>query len=150
MAEPTAPIAPASAAEDAATTAVASLAIGDAATDSKAVTTESTVESTVEPSTSAPAETPGEVPAHRSHDPSNNAKRTDPFMFGQRFLTQEDNVYEYNAWDHVETDDAFKEYSEKQYELQRSSPVSDFDKCEYSSSLSLSLPAPYTPCSRSK
>lgn len=123
MAESPAPIAPA--AEDAATTAVASLAIGDAATDSKAVSTESTTSS---------AETPGEVPAHRSHDPSNNAKRTDPFMFGQRFLTQEDNVFEYNAWDHVETDDAFKEYSEKQYELQRSSPVSDFDKCTFSPS----------------
>ncbi|CAK7270585.1 hypothetical protein SEPCBS119000_004166 [Sporothrix epigloea] len=75
----------------------------------------------------------GEVPAHRSHDPANNAKRTDPFMFGQRFLTQEDNVFEYNAWDHVETDDAFKEYAEKQYELQRSAPVSEFDKSRFNS-----------------
>ncbi|KJR84440.1 tRNA(Thr) (cytosine(32)-N(3))-methyltransferase [Sporothrix schenckii 1099-18] len=99
------------AAEDVATAAAASLAAGDAST---------------------PAETPAvEVPAHRSHDPSNNQKRTDPFMFGQRFLTQEDDVFEYNAWDHVETDDAFKEYSEKQYELQRSSPVSDFDKSRF-------------------
>ncbi|KAL1892114.1 hypothetical protein Sste5346_007269 [Sporothrix stenoceras] len=130
MAEPVAPITPA---QVAATSAVASLATGDAATDSKAVesTAESTVESTTaEPATSS-AETPAEVPAHRSHDPSNNAKRTDPFMFGQRFLTQEDNVFEYNAWDHVETDDAFKEYSEKQYELQRGSPVSDFDKSRF-------------------
>ncbi|EFX01475.1 actin-binding protein [Grosmannia clavigera kw1407] len=69
--------------------------------------------------------------AHRSHDPSSNQKRTDPFMFGQRFLTEEDNVFEYNAWDHVETDDAFKEYAEKQYELQRQSPVSDFDKTRF-------------------
>jgi hypothetical protein len=113
------------AAEDVATAAVASLAIGDAA-DSKAVTAEAAAAPT-----STPAETPAaDVPAHRSHDPSNNQKRTDPFMFGQRFLTQEDDVFEYNAWDHVETDDAFKEYSEKQYELQRSSPVSDFDKCK--------------------
>lgn len=69
-----------------------------------------------------------EVPAHRSHDPSSNAKRTDPFMFGQRYLEAGDNVYEYNAWDHVETDDAYKEYAEKQFEMQRQSPVSDFDK----------------------
>lgn len=111
------------AAEDVATTAVASLALGDVA-DSKAV------EAVAAPAL-VPAETPAtDVPAHLSHDPTNNQKRTDPFMFGQRFLTQEDNVFEYNAWDHVETDDAFKEYSEKQYDLQRSSPVSDFDKCK--------------------
>ncbi|CAK7222425.1 hypothetical protein SCUCBS95973_004833 [Sporothrix curviconia] len=110
------------AAEDAAARTVASLAISDA----------------VPASTPAPEETPAaaaaaDVPAHRSHDPANNAKRTDPFMFGQRFLTQEDDVFEYNAWDHVETDDAFKEYAEKQYELQRSAPVSDFDKSRFNS-----------------
>ncbi|CAK7211486.1 hypothetical protein SBRCBS47491_001142 [Sporothrix bragantina] len=123
MADQVSAVAPATvpvAAEDAATKAVASLAISDAAPASA----------------SGPEETPAavaDVPAHRSHDPANNAKRTDPFMFGQRFLTQEDNVFEYNAWDHVETDDAFKEYAEKQYELQRSAPVSDFDKSRFNS-----------------
>lgn len=104
----------------AATEAAASLAISGAA-DSKVAQVE------------ADAQADASVPAHLSHDPTNNQKRTDPFMFGQRFLTQEDNVFEYNAWDHVETDDAFKEYSEKQYELQRSSPVSDFDKSRFNS-----------------
>jgi len=68
---------------------------------------------------------------HRSHDPQNNLKRSDPFQFGSRFLSEEDNVFEFNAWDHVETDDAYKEYSELQFAKQRESPVSDFDKCMY-------------------
>ncbi|KAM0286025.1 hypothetical protein ACHAQH_001215 [Verticillium albo-atrum] len=68
------------------------------------------------------------LPAHRSHDPENNLKRSDPFQFGSRLFNEGDNVYEFNAWDHVETDDAYKEYAEQQYEMQRQSPVSDFDK----------------------
>lgn len=68
------------------------------------------------------------VPPHRSHDPQFNQKRTDPFQFGSRFLEDGDDPFEFNAWDHVETDDAFKEFAEQQYELQRQSPVSDFDK----------------------
>lgn len=69
-----------------------------------------------------------EVPPHRSHDPAKNLKRTDPFQFGSRFLGESDDVFEFNAWDHVETDDAYKDYAESQLEMQRQSPVSDFDK----------------------
>lgn len=72
-----------------------------------------------------------ELPPHRSHDPDNNLKRTDPFQFGSRYLTEQDNVFEFNAWDHVETDDAYKEYAEQQFEKQRQSPVSDFDKSRF-------------------
>ncbi|KAH7362048.1 S-adenosyl-L-methionine-dependent methyltransferase [Plectosphaerella cucumerina] len=68
------------------------------------------------------------VPPHRSHDPQNNLKRSDPFQFGSRVLSEGDDVFEFNAWDHVETDDTYKEYAEQQYEMQRQSPVSDFDK----------------------
>lgn len=71
---------------------------------------------------------PAQVPPHKSHDPANNMKRSDPFQFGSRYLTEGDNVYEFNAWDHVETDDAYKEYTEQQLEKQRQAPVSDFDK----------------------
>lgn len=70
------------------------------------------------------------LPPHRSHNPQFNQKRSDPFQFGSRFLEEGDDPFEFNAWDHVETDDAFKEFAEQQYELQRQSPVSDFDKSE--------------------
>jgi len=65
------------------------------------------------------------IPPHRSHDPENNMKRVDPFQFGSRLLQQEDNVFEFNAWDH---DDTYKEYAEVQYAKQREAPVSEFDK----------------------
>ncbi|KAI9805786.1 MAG: hypothetical protein M1826_004754 [Phylliscum demangeonii] len=71
---------------------------------------------------------PSAIPAHRSHDAVNNLKRSDPFQFGSRYLLEEDDVFEFNAWDHVETDDAYKEYAEAQYARQRDSPVSDFDR----------------------
>ncbi|KAI9879819.1 MAG: hypothetical protein M1830_007001 [Pleopsidium flavum] len=71
---------------------------------------------------------PPRIPPHRSHDPSNNLKRSDPFQFGSRYLEEGDDIYEFNAWDHVETDSTYKEYSELQYAKQRDSPVSEFDK----------------------
>ncbi|KAL2676694.1 hypothetical protein Neosp_010458 [[Neocosmospora] mangrovei] len=74
----------------------------------------------------------GEVPPHRSHDPTNNLKRSDPFQFGSRYLNEGDDVFEFNAWDHVETDDAYKEYAEQQYAKQRQNPVSDFEKRKFS------------------
>ncbi|KAK3326453.1 S-adenosyl-L-methionine-dependent methyltransferase [Apodospora peruviana] len=70
---------------------------------------------------------------HRSHDPQYNQKRSDPFQFGSRYLEQNDDVFEFNAWDHVETDDTYKEYAEQQFEMQRQSPVSDFDKYRFNS-----------------
>ncbi|EPE33429.1 S-adenosyl-L-methionine-dependent methyltransferase [Glarea lozoyensis ATCC 20868] len=79
-----------------------------------------------------PAQT-GETPPHLSHDPENNLKRSDPFQFGSRYLSEKDNVFEFNAWDHVETDDTYKEYAEQQYAKQREAPVSDFDKTRFNS-----------------
>ncbi len=81
---------------------------------------------------SAAIDPPQPLPPHLSHDPENNLKRSDPFQFGSRLLGQEDNVYEFNAWDHVETDDTYKEYAELQYAKQREAPVSDFDKGTHS------------------
>lgn len=86
---------------------------------------------TVEDSAAAP-EPP--LPPHRSHDPENSQKRSDPFQFGSRYLNGEDDVFEFNAWDHVETDDVYKEYAETQYAKQREAPVSEFDKSESSRS----------------
>lgn len=68
------------------------------------------------------------LPPHRSHDPSKNLKRTDPFQFGSRYLEETDDVFEFNAWDHVTPDAEYLSHSEAQYEKQRSSPVSDFDR----------------------
>lgn len=64
----------------------------------------------------------------RSHDPANNQKRSDPFQFGSRYLEEGDNIFEFNAWDHVEVDDAYREFADMQYSNQRDNPVSDFDK----------------------
>lgn len=49
-------------------------------------------------------------------------------MFGSRYLNEDDDVFEFNAWDHVETDDSYKQFAEQQYAMQRESPVSEFDK----------------------
>ena len=67
-------------------------------------------------------------PASRSHDPSNNQKRSDPFSFGSRTLEEGDNIFEFNAWDNVVVDDAYKAFSEEQFSRQRADPVSDFDR----------------------
>lgn len=74
---------------------------------------------------------PSPIPAHRSHNPSNNLKRSDPFQFGSRFLEEGDNVFEFNAWDHVEPDDEYKAFAEVQYARQRETPVSDFDRWRF-------------------
>ncbi|PGH17855.1 hypothetical protein AJ80_04678 [Polytolypa hystricis UAMH7299] len=69
-------------------------------------------------------------PVHmpRSDAPPNPMKRIDPFMFGSRYLEEGDDVFAYNAWDHVEADPEYLAYAEVQYERQRDAPVSDFDK----------------------
>ena len=72
-----------------------------------------------------------ELPPHRSHNPTNNLKRSDPFKFGSRYLEPTDDVFEFNAWDHVVPDSAYHTYCEAQYTSQRASPVSDFDKARF-------------------
>lgn len=72
-------------------------------------------------------------PPHLSHDPTTNAKRSDPFQFGQRFLQNEDDVFEFNAWDHVAPDADHEAFCESQYAKQKASPVSDYDKTRFNS-----------------
>ncbi len=76
-------------------------------------------------------DSPAEVLPHRSHDPALSEKRTDPFQFGQRYLEADDNVFDFNAWDHVTPDDAHYAYCEEQYSKQKAQPVSDFDKARF-------------------
>ncbi|KZF24810.1 putative actin-binding protein ABP140 [Xylona heveae TC161] len=94
-------------------------------------TTPSVASSTVPSGTATPSD--DSIPPHRSHDRRNNLKRSDPFKFGSRYLEQGDDVFEFNAWDNVETDDTYKEFAEVQYAKQRESPVSDFDKHRFNS-----------------
>ncbi|KAI9705735.1 MAG: hypothetical protein M1820_004983 [Bogoriella megaspora] len=64
----------------------------------------------------------------RPSDPSNHLKLTDPFQFGSRYLQEGDDIFAFNAWDHVETDEAYAEFTQQQISMQRESPVSEFDK----------------------
>ncbi|RKF80501.1 tRNA-methyltransferase [Golovinomyces cichoracearum] len=71
-----------------------------------------------------------------NNDPSSassGAKLSRPFQFGSRLLKNEEEVFQFNAWDHVETDDTYKEYAELRYEKQRDNPVSEFDKNRFNS-----------------
>lgn len=76
---------------------------------------------------------PPTVAASPATEEERALKRSDPFAFGQRFLEEGDDIFEHNAWDHVEVDDDYKTYAEQQYVKQRDSPVSDFDKHRYNS-----------------
>ena len=80
---------------------------------------------------SIPLQSHKELPPHRSHNPANNLKRSDPFKFGSRYLEPTDDVFEFNAWDHVVPDSTYHSYCEAQYTSQRASPVSDFDKARF-------------------
>jgi tRNAThr (cytosine32-N3)-methyltransferase len=74
---------------------------------------------------------PVRAPPSRSHDPGNNQKRSDPFAFGSRYLEEGDNIFEFNAWDHVTVDSNYLAFSEEQYSRQRQEPVSEFDRKRY-------------------
>ncbi|KAL1957573.1 hypothetical protein VTO42DRAFT_5684 [Malbranchea cinnamomea] len=70
---------------------------------------------------------PPQIP-RRPDGPTSEEKRKDPFQFGSRYLEEGDDVFEYNAWDHVETDPEYRQFAELQYAKQRAHPVSDFDR----------------------
>ena len=59
---------------------------------------------------------------------SNPQKRADPFQFGSRYLEDGDDIFEFNAWDHVEVDDAFKAFAEEQFARQKENPASDYHR----------------------
>lgn len=77
--------------------------------------------------TSTTTDSSNTIPAHLSHDPSNNAKRSDPFQFGQRHLSEQADVFEFNAWDHVTPDDEHLAFAEEQFAKQRAAPVGQYD-----------------------
>lgn len=68
------------------------------------------------------------TPPHLSHSPSKNVKVSAPFQFGLRHLSDTADPFTFNAWDHVPPPSAHLQHAETQYALQRSSPVSAFDR----------------------
>ena len=74
--------------------------------------------------------TPPTIPNSRTAPLTNHLKRSDPFQFGSRYLEESDDVYAWNAWDHVDPskDELFVSYAEKQYAFQREHAASDFDR----------------------
>ncbi|KAI5953316.1 ABP140 [Candida jiufengensis] len=56
-----------------------------------------------------------------------------PFVFGQRFLTKEEDVYNHNAWDNVEWGAEQIEQAEQLIKKQYDNPVREFDKNLYNS-----------------
>jgi hypothetical protein len=59
---------------------------------------------------------------------NNPEKRTDPFSFGSRFLEEGDDIFQFNAWDNVEVDEAYGKFAEEMYQKQRDNPVGETDK----------------------
>ena len=65
--------------------------------------------------------------------PPNPEKRSDPFQFGTRYLSEGDDIFAFNAWDHVEVDPQYDNFITQQTAFQRENQVSDFDKQRFNS-----------------
>ncbi|ODV86079.1 hypothetical protein CANARDRAFT_7439 [[Candida] arabinofermentans NRRL YB-2248] len=59
--------------------------------------------------------------------------RDSPFDFGQRYLNNEEEVFNYNAWDNVDWDDEQLLEFEEKIKKQQETPVSEFDKKVFNS-----------------
>lgn len=57
--------------------------------------------------------------------------KDDPFVFGQRYLEKEDDVFNHNAWDHVEFGEEQVQQAQEMISKQYENPVTEFDKKLY-------------------
>lgn len=64
---------------------------------------------------------------------SSRIGRDPPFVFGQRFLTEDANVFEHNAWDNVDWDEEQLKQFQESIKQQKENPVPEFNKTEYNS-----------------
>ena len=71
--------------------------------------------------------------ANNDTRPPNPEKRSDPFQFGTRYLSEGDDIFAFNAWDHVEVDPQYDDFITQQTDFQRQNQVSDFDKQRFNS-----------------
>ncbi|KAK9450469.1 S-adenosyl-L-methionine-dependent methyltransferase [Limtongia smithiae] len=78
------------------------------------------------------------APEERSMWDIPRTERDDPFQFGQRYLEDENAVWDHNAWDHVKWDEEQDALAKEKIAKQRENPVSTFDKNLY-----MSTPARY-------
>ncbi|KAI7856272.1 S-adenosyl-L-methionine-dependent methyltransferase [Circinella umbellata] len=60
-----------------------------------------------------------------------NATNEDEAKFGSRLLNNSDSVFDHNAWDHVEWDEAHEKYAQSQLERHQNSPVPKEEQDQY-------------------
>lgn len=80
---------------------------------------------TAAPNTTEDKEQPG---SEKDWSISREERGDRPFTFGQRYLKSDDDVWNHNAWDHVEWGEEQRVEAEEKLAKQREAPVKPFDK----------------------
>ena len=89
---------------------------------------------TVDPIPHTSTSTPPPEASDAASPPTQQGPENDAYgvpAFGSRYLEEGDNIFEFNAWDHVTVDSNYLAFSEEQYSKQRQEPVSEFDRKRY-------------------
>ncbi|KAK9368315.1 S-adenosyl-L-methionine-dependent methyltransferase [Lipomyces kononenkoae] len=97
------------------------------------ITAETSIEAIIDSSEAVLDATTAKIGTYQSKWDIPRTERDDPFQFGQRYLEDEEAVWDFNAWDHVEWDEEQEVLAQQKLEKQRENPVNDFDKKLYMS-----------------
>jgi hypothetical protein len=89
-----------------------------------ASTNETTQTNGQETASSEPVDGPSE------ETPAERRERLHKVPFGSRFLTEQDDVFSHNAWDHVVPPPEWEDDAKKTLEMQRQAQVSKEMKCK--------------------
>lgn len=76
--------------------------------------------------------------------PAERRERLYKVPFGSRFLTEQDDVFSHNAWDHVVPPPEWEEDAKKTLEMQRQAQVSKEMKCQSSAPIVSSTKAEFS------